>query len=50
MQAFNKFWSLHVHGLLPTAGYPQDAKRFRIDIAAAQHQVHVSDHVLWRNK
>ena len=50
MQAFNEFWRRRVPGLLPTAGYPQDAKRFRADIAAAQHRLHVSDHVLWRNR
>jgi hypothetical protein len=50
MQAFNEFWRRRVPGLLPTAGYPQDAKRFRADIAEAQRQWHISDHVLWRSR
>ncbi len=28
MDAFNQYWSRHVPGLVPTAGYPVDAKRF----------------------
>ena len=35
MRAFNDFWRRHVPDLQPTAGYPQDAKRFRADIAEA---------------
>jgi len=50
MQAFNEFWRRRVPGLSPTAGYPQDAKRFRADIAEAQRQWHISDHVLWRSR
>jgi hypothetical protein len=50
MQAFNDFWGRRVPGLLPTAGYPQDAKRFRADIAETQRRMHVSDHVLWRSR
>lgn len=50
MQAFNDFWSRRVPGLQPTAGYPQDAKRFRADVAETQRQLHISDHVLWRNR
>jgi hypothetical protein len=50
MQAFNEFWRARVDGLLPTAGYPQDAKRFRADIAEAQRKCRVDDRVLWRNR
>jgi hypothetical protein len=50
MQAFNEFWRRRVPGLQPTAGYPQDAKRFRADIAQTQRQLHISDRVLWRIK
>jgi hypothetical protein len=48
MRAFNDFWRRRVPDLQPTAGYPQDAKRFRIDIAEAQKQLQVDDRVLWR--
>ncbi len=50
MQAFNEYWRGHVPGLQPTAGYPQDARRFRIDIAETQRRLHVDDRVLWRER
>jgi hypothetical protein len=50
MQAFNAFWRRHLPGVLPTAGYPQDAKRFRADVAETQRRLKISDHVLWRSK
>ena len=48
MLAFNQFWSDHVEGLSPTAGYPVDAKRFKKDIEPAQKQLGISDELLWR--
>jgi hypothetical protein len=48
MRALNEYWSSRVPNLQPTAGYPQDAKRFRLDIAETQKQLHISDRVLWR--
>jgi ribonuclease HII len=50
MEAFNAFWSAHVSNLAPTAGYPQDAKRFRLDIAEKQRELKIHDDVLWRKK
>lgn len=50
MRAFNKFWCARVPGLRPTAGYPVDARRFKDDIAAAQRELGIDDHVLWRNR
>ena len=50
MQAFNQFWTRHISGLRPTAGYPTDAKRFRQEIAPVQRQLGVSDRILWRNR
>ena len=50
MRAFNEFWSAHVPNLRPTAGYPNDAQRFRKEIAAAQRELKIDDHVLWRNR
>ncbi len=48
MQALNAFWQARVAGLLPTAGYPQDAQRFRADVAAVQAELGIDDRVLWR--
>ncbi len=48
MDLFNAFWTEHMPGLKPTKGYPQDAKRFRSDIAAAQERLGIPDSVLWR--
>ena len=50
MRAFNKFWSAHLPDLRPTAGYPNDAHRFRQAIAATQQKLNISDHHIWRNR
>lgn len=49
MRAFNEFWRRRLPELKPTAGYPQDAKRFRADIAEEQKRLHIDDAVLWRS-
>jgi hypothetical protein len=48
MRALNDFWCRRVEGLRPTAGYPQDAKRFKAEIAAVQAELGIDDRVLWR--
>ncbi len=50
MEVFNQFWSEHVPGLKPTAGYPVDAARFRANIAEAQQRLGITDDVLWRER
>ena len=50
MRALNAFWCGRSPGLRPTAGYPQDAKRFRADIAHALAELQIDDRVLWRVK
>ncbi|MGA2059021.1 MAG: hypothetical protein ABSG67_00965 [Thermoguttaceae bacterium] len=50
MQPFNEFWCSRVPGLAPTAGYPQDARRFKTAIAAAQRELGIKDKVIWRVK
>ena len=50
MRAFNEFWCARVPDLRPTAGYPMDSHRFRKAIAAAQRELGIDDHVLWRNR
>jgi len=48
MRALNAFWCRRVEGLRPTAGYPQDAKRFNAEIAAVQAELGIDDRLLWR--
>ena len=50
MRALNAFWSMRVAGLRPTAGYPVDARRFKLEIAAAQAELGVDDADLWRQR
>ncbi len=50
MRAWNDFWLRRVPGLAPTAGYPQDAVRFKRQIAAVQGQLGIDDDLLWRTK
>lgn len=48
MRAFNEYWRERVPDLQPTAGYPEDAKRFRTEIAKMQAKLRIDDRVLWR--
>lgn len=50
MRAFNEFWCSRVPGLVPTAGYPQDARRFKTAITTAQHELGIDDSTIWRVK
>lgn len=50
MHAFNDFWCTHVPGLQPTAGYPQDARRFKAAIASKQQELELADDLLWRER
>ncbi|MDZ7620311.1 MAG: hypothetical protein U1E05_25190 [Patescibacteria group bacterium] len=50
MRAFNAFWRQRVPSLVPTAGYPVDAARFRRDIAETQAALGIDDSILWRNR
>jgi hypothetical protein len=50
MRAFNEFWCARVPGLRPTAGYPMDSRRYKESIAAAQRELGMDDHVLWRSR
>ena len=50
MRALNDFWCRRVDGLHPTAGYPQDAKRFKAEIAALQAELAIEDRLLWRTR
>ena len=50
MDVFNQFWSEHIPGLKPTAGYPLDAMRFRQDIAEVQTTLGITNEILWRER
>ena len=50
MRAFNQFWAARIPDLKPTAGYPNDARRFRKAIASAQRELRIDDHFIWRNR
>jgi ribonuclease HII len=48
MKQFNQFWASHVKDLQPTAGYPQDAKRFFKEIEDARKKLNLQDDDIWR--
>lgn len=48
MQQFNRFWRGHLPDIVPTAGYPNDAVRFRAEIAATVAALGIPDDSLWR--
>jgi ribonuclease HII len=50
MEALNEFWAARVPGLTPTAGYPQDAPRFKRQIAEVQTRLDIADRIIWRVK
>ena len=50
MRSLNAFWRRHAPHAAPTAGYPQDAVRFKREIAEAQARLGIDDHWIWRTK
>lgn len=50
MSAFNAYWCRRVPGLAPTAGYPQDASRFRREVAAQAEAMGLPLELWWRQK
>lgn len=50
MLLFNRYWRSRLPELKPTAGYPQDARRFRDAIAPLQRSLGIPDLCLWRNR
>lgn len=50
MEPFNAYWSERVPNLKPTAGYPEDARRFLADIESAFPASGLTMAELWRNK
>jgi ribonuclease HII len=43
MIRLNDFWRSHIPDLRPTAGYPEDAKRFKQETASAQKTLGIAD-------
>jgi ribonuclease HII len=50
MRAFNGYWCARVPDLRPTAGYPVDARRFKVEIETVQRELGMDDCVLWRSR
>ena len=50
MFEFNAFWQSHVPDLRATAGYPEDARRFKEAIAEVQQRLGIPDSSLWRSR
>jgi ribonuclease HII len=50
MIRFNEFWREKIPDLKPTAGYPEDAQRFKKDIAAVQKELGIKNETLWRKR
>ena len=48
MTAFNSFWKQQQPDLRPTAGYPQDARRFAGEIDEIRQQLEIENDLLWR--
>ena len=50
MAQFNAYWQSHLPELQPTAGYPEDARRFKRQIAEMQKRLGISEESLWRKR
>lgn len=50
MDAFNQYWNKEIPGIEPTAGYPQDARRFLPLIEPSLEKLGIPMNVLWRSK
>jgi ribonuclease HII len=50
MHAFNTYWLRHLPELKPTAGYPGDSRRFKLQIAQMQQSLGIEDRLLWRDR
>lgn len=50
MAVFNAYWARRIPGLTPTAGYPNDARRFRAAIEAHCEALSLPPRLWWREK
>jgi len=50
MEQFNRFWQKQLPSLKPTKGYPQDARRFRLEVKEVLAQNPGWEELMWRVK
>jgi ribonuclease HII len=50
IKLFNAFWQEKVQDIKPTAGYPEDARRFLSQIHDVKNKLNISDDILIRAK
>jgi len=50
MRQFNRFWAKHVPGIVPTAGYPGDSRRFYDLIRPAMTKLGLAEDQVWRRR
>lgn len=50
MHRFNAFWQRYLPDLKPTAGYPDDARRFREEIESTATRLNLEPALYWRNR
>ena len=50
MESLNHYWNQQVSGIKPTAGYPQDAVRFRKSIEAKATELGLPLEIWWRSR
>lgn len=50
MRGVNAYWQRYLPNLKPTQGYPQDAARFRAEIAGVQRRLGLADDLVWRRR
>ncbi|MBP3695414.1 MAG: hypothetical protein J6J31_13380 [Thermoguttaceae bacterium] len=50
MDRFNAWWRERIPGLTPTAGYPEDARRFRSEIAEKMEELRLDWGDFWRDR
>lgn len=50
MIRLNEFWQRKIPELKPTAGYPEDAKRFKKEIESVQRKLEIDDDTIWRRR
>ena len=50
MKLFNQFWCSRLPELKPTAGYPQDAIRFRDQIQSLMEELSIDPACIWRSR
>ncbi|GJQ58321.1 MAG: hypothetical protein D8M57_05785 [Candidatus Scalindua sp. AMX11] len=48
IRLFNTYWQEQINDLKPTAGYPEDAKRFLSQIDQTRHRLGIADDILIR--